>query len=531
MSKPRMPYQCLKQCGNLLVAARGSSIDIFDIKDGSYLSTWMPPISESPEILTHVGEDMNGNDSQQKSQTSSPDIILDAATPPAKRRKLSVGEEIGTTTVVQQGKKNAKNNTPASKVSEPSSVTNLTTTNDRRHVIAVTGEDKAIRVFEWENSAGCSLKQLSERCMPKRPCAVITTADNSTIISADKFGDVYSLPLIPSDSRSAPPTIEGSASPAPMSEKQPPKLFQPTASNLTVHSIRNLKALEAQKKQTNKTSEKAGPTFEHKLLLGHVSMLTDVAVATANGHSYILTADRDEHIRITRGIPQTHIIEGFCLGHKEFVSRLCIPSCRPEILISGGGDDDLHVWDWVSGALLFKADLKGHVEDISSESCNVKDTTTAEAHKIAVTGIYHCRAGHSGRDLVIATCEGLPACIIYTLTAEAHLTHLQTLPLSGNALSVVLSYTTDSKISLIVSIDSVHAPWSTTAARESNETSINPLQFYRFDEPEGRFMNEEQNGFVTVGSEGFVEEGKIDRWKTLLYGVGNLRKMDGEEEP
>jgi tRNA (guanine-N(7)-)-methyltransferase subunit TRM82 len=242
--------------------------------------------------------------------------------------------------------------------------------------------------------------------MPKRPCAVVTTADDSTIISADKFGDVYALPLIPSDSPSAPPAIEDSASSAPVNENQPPKLFQPAASNLTVHSVRNLKALEAQKKQTNKTSQKSGPTFEHTLLLGHVSMLTDVAVATANDHSFILTADRDEHIRITRGIPQTHIIEGFCLGHKDFVSRLCIPSCRPEILISGGGDDDLYVWNWVEGALLFKADLRGHIEGVSSEVRNVKDTAPAETHKIAVTGIYHCRARQSGQDLVVVTCEG-----------------------------------------------------------------------------------------------------------------------------
>ncbi|PQE03357.1 hypothetical protein CJF30_00005521 [Rutstroemia sp. NJR-2017a BBW] len=502
-----MPYQCLKQCGNLLVAARGSSIDIFDIKDGSYLSTWKSPILGSTGSSTQAGDDTKGGDPEQKSETSSPDIVLDAATPPAKRRKLSIGEE------VQQGKKSAKSNTPAPKAFEPSSIINLTTTNDQRHVIAVTGEDKAIRVLRWEDDDGSSLRQLSERCMPKRPCAVVTAADDSTIISADKFGDVYSLPLIPSDPSFAPPAIEDSASPAP-----------PAASNLTVHSVRNLKALEAQKKQANKVSQKSGPNFEHKLLLGHVSMLTDIAVATANGRSYILTADRDEHIRVTRGIPQTHIIEGFCLGHKDFVSRLCIPSPRPEILISGGGDDDLYVWDWVKGALLFKADLRGHVESIS------EDTATAESHKIALTGIYHCRARQSGRDLVVATCEGVPACIIYTLTGEAHLTYVQTLPLSGNALSIVLNHTTDSKMSLIASIDNFHTPGSTTAERESNETSVNSLQFYRFDEPEGKFVSEDCNGFVTEDSEGFVEEGKVDRLKTLLYGVGNLRKTEGEEE-
>ncbi|PQE10143.1 hypothetical protein CJF31_00004087 [Rutstroemia sp. NJR-2017a BVV2] len=163
MSKPRMPYQCLKQCGNLLVAARGSSIDIFDIKDGSYLSTWKSPIPGSTESSTQAGDDTKDGDPEQKSETSSPDIVLDAATPPAKRRKLSIGEETGKSVVVQQGKKSAKSNTPASKAFEPSSITNLTTTNDQRHVIAVTGEDKAIRVLKWEDDDGSSLRQLSER--------------------------------------------------------------------------------------------------------------------------------------------------------------------------------------------------------------------------------------------------------------------------------------------------------------------------------------------------------------------------------
>jgi hypothetical protein len=85
-------------------------------------------------------------------------------------------------------------------------------------------------------------------------------------------------------------------------------------------------------------------------------------------------------------------------------------------------------------------------------------------------------------------------------------------------------------MSLIASIDNFHAPGSTTAAREFNETSVNSLQFYRFDEPEGKFVSQDCNGFVTEDSEGFVEEGKVDRLKTLLYGVGNLRKTEGEEE-
>lgn len=233
--------------------------------------------------------------------------------------------------------------------------------------------------------------------MPKRPCALATTDDCSTIISADKFGDVFSLPLIPSPSV---PSAKADVS----TEKQAPKKFQPSASALTVHSVRNLKALEAQKKQTNKVSEKTGPDFEHKLLLGHVSMLTDIVTASVSGRHYILTADRDEHIRINRGIPQSHVIEGFCLGHVEYVSRLCIPSTKPEILISGGGDDDLHVWNWLDGSLLSKVNLKSQIEAFGSET--TKDEPETESKKVAVTGIYHVKDETSDRDIIVVTSEG-----------------------------------------------------------------------------------------------------------------------------
>lgn len=233
--------------------------------------------------------------------------------------------------------------------------------------------------------------------MPKRPCALATTDDCSTIIAADKFGDVYSLPLIPSP---LVPSVARDVS----TEKQAPKMFQPSASALTVHSARNLKALEAQKKQSNKVSEKTGPEFEHKLLLGHVSMLTDIMVATLSGRQYILTADRDEHIRISRGIPQAHIIEGFCLGHIEYVSRLCIPSTRPETLISGGGDDDLYIWNWLNGTLLSKANLKSHIEALGPET--IIDDQDGESKKVAITGIYHARDESSNQDIIIATSEG-----------------------------------------------------------------------------------------------------------------------------
>ena len=188
--------------------------------------------------------------------------------------------------------------------------------------------------------------------MPKRPSAIALTSDDSSILCADKFGDVYSLPLLLGE--------ENSPSHPLTSTKQKP--FKPVATTLTVHTKRNLKALEQQLKEANRLAkEKSGPSFEKQLLLGHVSLLTDLALVSLPSntakrtHGYLLTADRDEHIRVSRG--QSHVIENYCLGHTSFVSKLCIPRWAPEILVSGGGDDYILVWKWVEGRVLQKVPL------------------------------------------------------------------------------------------------------------------------------------------------------------------------------
>ena len=247
--------------------------------------------------------------------------------------------------------------------------------------------------------------------MPKRPCSVVITEDDATIISADKFGDVYSLPLLPAE------TTVDYAVPGDAVELTPEipnlisskDLFIPAANDLTVHSQRNRKALENQKRQTNKVSEKSDPKFEHALLLGHVSMLTDISLVVFNSRNYIITADRDEHIRISRGILHTHVIEGYCLGHSEFVSRLCVPRERSNILISGGGDDDLFVWDFTSGKLISRTNLKSHVAALVQElDYEGQSKDSCECSFIAVSGISHMRKDNvqGFDDMVIVTCQG-----------------------------------------------------------------------------------------------------------------------------
>lgn len=251
--------------------------------------------------------------------------------------------------------------------------------------------------------------------MPKRPCAIALSKDDSTILSADKFGDVYALPLIekktpPDESNPPEERSKELGGSIPPSKSKP---FKPAASDLTVHSARNLKALQNQLKHSHRLPEKSEPNFEHQLLLGHVSMLTDLILSSVDGRDYIITADRDEHIRVSRGVPQSHVIEGFCLGHTEFVSRLCIPKSRPDILISGGGENALFVWDWRAAKLAFREELSSYTNGLVLDSPSLlEDNSTSKdseskARTITVSGIYHMRQSSNGlcRDIIMVTCE------------------------------------------------------------------------------------------------------------------------------
>ncbi|RKP07682.1 hypothetical protein THASP1DRAFT_9267, partial [Thamnocephalis sphaerospora] len=80
-------------------------------------------------------------------------------------------------------------------------------------------------------------------------------------------------------------------------------------------------------------------------IIGHVSMITDMAISPDD--RYLLTSDRDEKVRVTR-LANTDSAYAFCLGHTQFVSTLHIPSFAGHLLLSGGGDGYLMVWDYAN---------------------------------------------------------------------------------------------------------------------------------------------------------------------------------------
>lgn len=178
-------------------------------------------------------------------------------------------------------------------------IRNLRLTSDEGKLIACVDSDKSVVIFKIDTSAEDPekfLQVMKRQQFPKRPNALALADEDTTIIVADKFGDVYNLKI----------------------DEEP----------------------------IRKIDDQSEP------ILGHVSMLTDVAVAKdANNKSYIITTDRDEHIKISH-YPQTFIVDKWLFGHKEFVSSVDLPKWQTKFLFSAGGDKEIFAWNWQSGELL-----------------------------------------------------------------------------------------------------------------------------------------------------------------------------------
>ncbi|KAL2041451.1 hypothetical protein N7G274_005833 [Stereocaulon virgatum] len=553
------PYQCLLYCaqpgrtdGGVLVAASGPYIHTFSAEDGTNLYTW--PSDEVLKSCNEKGEDTDhGSETKEEVRSGREDHKR-----PRKRRRLSPpGEDSGSSAeIVVDGGSNANGQGAKVKQASHPPVTKLVGTSTGQYVVAVTGEDKCLRVFELLENG--SLKPLSVRVMPKRPCAVVLTPDDSTTLCADKFGDIYSLPLLGQTYDTTTGSVDAETSTdnvANGASQQEP--FVPAATSLTVHTKGNREALHQQQKTTNPKAEKKSLNFEHQLLLGHVSLLTDVVCVHIdryykNPRTYIISSDRDEHIRVSRGIPQAHMIEGYCLGHTEFVSKLCFMPDHSLFLLSGGGDDYLLLWEWLHGKMLQKIDLRGPVEafkekyDLKTASKKTfamdeeaNATESGAKVSIAVSNIRTRDDPTPGtpRTEIIVTCEGIPALFIFSLHSNAEVLFMGTIPLSGNIIDFVFL---DNQGSILYSLDPIHEPFSTTKVVEEREQQMRPLVGevlveWRADPPE---MIEGRYGML-VGSmdrcvrrQAFVEveaKGKGRSMRELLYGLEGLRKRVGEE--
>ena len=137
------PFQCLLYCSRqpnsrFLIAAAGSYIRVFDTDRGIQLCSW--PSTENDEAQEFVFGQVAHS--------------LDGSPPPAKRLRLPLekSESSSAEIVVDVPEVPQAPNPP---------IVRLAATDNGEYVIAITGEDKCIRVFELSTEG--ILKLFSER--------------------------------------------------------------------------------------------------------------------------------------------------------------------------------------------------------------------------------------------------------------------------------------------------------------------------------------------------------------------------------
>ena len=158
------PYQCLCYCQQasqtetgILVGASGCCIHTFSAKNGRYLSTW--PSLEKVARTQSVGQRSENESDVLYSKSYS----QDSSERPTKRQKVCLArDESGSSSaeiVVAGDSDNGESLFPQQPLEVP--IVKLVGTSNGRQVVAVTGEDKCVRVFDL--AANGTLTQLSER--------------------------------------------------------------------------------------------------------------------------------------------------------------------------------------------------------------------------------------------------------------------------------------------------------------------------------------------------------------------------------
>ena len=171
----------------------------------------------------------------------------------------------------------------------------------------------------WNKSVNCPLPLIffwraHGSWLLKRASAIAYDADSAQIVVADKTGEVYSFPW-----------------PIPLATAEKHK------------TVSSLPPVDARTPLTKPTDDRFLGTF----LLSHSSSIVACSFATAPWGRILVTADRDEHVRVSC-FPETWVIAAMGLEHTAFVS--CVAEVNGGI-VSGGGDKRVIKWDYAGRRL------------------------------------------------------------------------------------------------------------------------------------------------------------------------------------
>lgn len=326
---------------------------------------------------------------------------------------------------------------------------------DESKVLICADSDKSVCVLQIDLEKK-ELNCVKRQAFPKRPNAIVILEDGSQIVIADKFGDAYQIPTI------------GETIGRPGEELQP--------------------------------------------LLGHVSMLTDVLFGKdGQGKKYLITSDRDEHIRITH-YPQTFIVDKWLFGHREFVSSLHMPSWQSKWLFSAGGDDSVFLWDWTKGSKLATFGYGKLIEPYLTD-----------AH------LASSRFQNENNDLIeyavaqISTCKQLPYVAFFIEATKA----LIILHVNRERATLSLKQVVDLRYNVISLSQASNGFLITLDNRDSGNKEF--VHLVKYNESSDKF--EQNNSFVETLDEAIIKSLSDDPTVNVentniapLYGVINLKK-------
>jgi hypothetical protein len=104
--------------------------------------------------------------------------------------------------------------------------------------------------------------------------------------------------------------------------------------------------------------------------------------------------------------------------------------------------------------------------------------------------------------------------------------------LKGNALDVAVY---PEEATVVVSIDNVHQPWSTTDTRETQAQTLDLVQCFTLSHAEAGASWRENSGFGHIGDINRLGSFKMPQsacrqLSNVLYSIENLRKQGGYEQ-
>lgn len=352
------PFQvvCTDLIGQVLFALVKNRLYVFDTISGAVIGSWVD------EVDVTSGAQKGGKEKVAKNEQNDDK--------PAKKQKT--------------GETAASKNPPAGSTVIYNYIRSLTLTHNEKYLIGTTDSDKAAVIFRLDYAAANCLVLEKRQTFPKRPCAVSASMDDENAVVADKFGDIYTIPI---DN-------------------------QPAVAEKTLAP-----------------------------LLGHVSMLSDVCVTQLDGKQFVLSADRDEHIRVSN-YPKAYVVRSWLFGHNEFVSCLHVPSFDPRLLVSGGGDDYICVWRWHESRLLAKVQLRELVEKYLTEAHlpPARFLEESSPREIAITKILSLEV--AAKRVLVVLVENTRCLLLFRLDEKEGscvVEHMQTLELQAPLVDVALN--------------------------------------------------------------------------------------------